>query len=156
MKVAGKWTYLYRAVDQHGQVIDVLLSARRDLAAARHFFTGALRAGTIPVEPASPGQVVVFPVRVAFAEDRGARPSCSRSLAMASITAVFVGAGHPPADPLAVGVKTQVDRASLASCAVPVELGVSALVAVPVLEGRPARCWHARNPTPRAAPVGPL
>src|SRR5258707_10392581 len=30
--------YLYRAVDQHGQVIDVLLSARRDLAAARHFF----------------------------------------------------------------------------------------------------------------------
>jgi hypothetical protein len=36
------------------------------------------------------------------------------------------------------------------------ELGVSALVAVPVLEGRPARCWHARNPTPRAAPVGPL
>ena len=21
---------------------------------------------------------------------------------------------------------------------------------------RPARCWHARNPTPRAAPVGPL
>ena len=34
VKVAGRWTYLYRAVDQHGQVIDVLLS-RRDLAAAR-------------------------------------------------------------------------------------------------------------------------
>ena len=32
MKVAGRWTYLYRAVDQHGQVIDVLLSVRRDLA----------------------------------------------------------------------------------------------------------------------------
>jgi len=28
-----------RAVDQHGQVIDVLLSVRRDLAAARRFFT---------------------------------------------------------------------------------------------------------------------
>ena len=40
VKVAGTWTYLYRAVDQHGQVIDVLLSARRDLAAARRFFTG--------------------------------------------------------------------------------------------------------------------
>jgi IS6 family transposase len=25
--VAGRWTYLYRAIDQHGQVIDVLLSA---------------------------------------------------------------------------------------------------------------------------------
>jgi transposase-like protein len=50
VKVAGAWTYLYRAVDQYGQVIDVLLSGRRDLAAARRFFTRALRAGTIPVE----------------------------------------------------------------------------------------------------------
>src|SRR5258707_4844137 len=50
VKVAGTWTYLYRAVDQHGQVIDVLLSTRRDLAAARRFFTRALRAGTIPIK----------------------------------------------------------------------------------------------------------
>jgi transposase, IS6 family len=50
LKVAGTWTYLYRAVDQHGQVIDVLLSARRDLTAAQRFFTGALRVGTVPVE----------------------------------------------------------------------------------------------------------
>jgi len=50
VKVSGQWTYLYRAVDQHGQVIDVLLSVRRDLAAARRFFTRALRAGTVPGE----------------------------------------------------------------------------------------------------------
>jgi transposase-like protein len=50
VKVAGQWTYLYRAVDQHGQVIDVLWSLRRDLAAARRFFTRALRAGTVSVE----------------------------------------------------------------------------------------------------------
>ena len=50
VKVAGRWTYLYRAADQHGQVIDVLLSVRRDLAAARRFFTRALRASTIPAE----------------------------------------------------------------------------------------------------------
>ena len=50
IKVAGQWAYLYRAADQHGQVIDVLLSARRDLAAARRFFSQALRAGTVPVE----------------------------------------------------------------------------------------------------------
>ena len=50
MKVAGQWTYLYRAVDQYGQVIDVLLSARRDLAAARRFCTRALRAGMTPAE----------------------------------------------------------------------------------------------------------
>lgn len=30
--VAGEWAYLYRAVDQHGQVIDLLLSVRGDLA----------------------------------------------------------------------------------------------------------------------------
>ncbi len=39
LKVAGKWAYLCRAAGQHGQVIDVLPAARRDLAAARHFFT---------------------------------------------------------------------------------------------------------------------
>ncbi len=50
VKVSGRRNYLYRAVDQHGQVIDVLLSSRRDLAAARRFFIRALRAGTIPAE----------------------------------------------------------------------------------------------------------
>ena len=44
VKVNGVWRYVYRAVDQHGQVIDVLLSARRDAAAARRFFARALRA----------------------------------------------------------------------------------------------------------------
>ena len=50
VKIAGRWTYLYRAVDQYGQVIDVLLSERRDGAAARAFFTRALRFGSAPVE----------------------------------------------------------------------------------------------------------
>jgi transposase, IS6 family len=50
VKVAGRWAYLYRAVDQHGQVIDVLVSTRRDAAAAREFFTRALRSGPGPVE----------------------------------------------------------------------------------------------------------
>ena len=35
MKVAGRWRSLYRAVDQYGQVIDVLLSEQRDTVAAR-------------------------------------------------------------------------------------------------------------------------
>lgn len=50
LKVAGRWTYLYRAIDQHGQVIDVLLSERRDLTAVRRFFARALRADTTPAE----------------------------------------------------------------------------------------------------------
>jgi transposase-like protein len=50
VKVAGRWTYLYRAVDQHGQVIDVLVSHRRDGATARAFFARALTHGPAPVE----------------------------------------------------------------------------------------------------------
>jgi len=45
VKVAGRWRYLYRAVDQYRQVIDVLLAEQRDTAAARWFFTRALAAG---------------------------------------------------------------------------------------------------------------
>jgi IS6 family transposase len=49
VKVNGVWRYIYRAVDQHGQVIDVLVSIRRDTAAARRFFRRALR--TLKVKP---------------------------------------------------------------------------------------------------------
>ena len=50
VKVAGRWTFLHRGIDQHGQVIDVLLSRRRDAAAARMFFARALRIRPSPVE----------------------------------------------------------------------------------------------------------
>ena len=43
VRVAGKWTYLYRAVDSTGATIDFLLSARRDAAAAKRFLQTALR-----------------------------------------------------------------------------------------------------------------
>jgi len=47
VKANGRWTYLYRAIDQYGQVIDVWLSTRRDLSAARTFFTRALALGVL-------------------------------------------------------------------------------------------------------------
>ena len=50
VKVAGRWVYLYRAIDQYGQVIDVLVSEKRDLAATRRFFTRALEHGPRPTE----------------------------------------------------------------------------------------------------------
>jgi transposase-like protein len=50
VKVAGVWRYVYRAVDQHGQVIDVFVSKRRDIASARRFFTTALAAHRAPAE----------------------------------------------------------------------------------------------------------
>jgi transposase-like protein len=67
VKVAGQRACRYRANDQHGQVIDVLLSMRRDLAAARRLLIRAMQAGTIPVEvttdrahvcPRVPGELI--------------------------------------------------------------------------------------------------
>jgi IS6 family transposase len=51
-KVSGRWVYLYRAIDQFGQVIDVLVAQKRDLAATRRFFTQALTTTTTvtPIE----------------------------------------------------------------------------------------------------------
>ena len=48
--VVGQWVDLYRAIDQYGQVIDVLVSEKRDLAATGRFFTRALEHGTCPTE----------------------------------------------------------------------------------------------------------
>ncbi|WP_117672836.1 IS6 family transposase [Micromonospora sp. MW-13] len=53
VKVNGVWRYVYRAVDQYGQVIDVLVSTRRDTAAARRFFHRALT--TVKATPTEVG-----------------------------------------------------------------------------------------------------
>jgi transposase-like protein len=43
IKVKGRWTYLYRAVDKLGRTVDFLLSERRDVAAAKRFFSKAMK-----------------------------------------------------------------------------------------------------------------
>ena len=43
VKIQGRQQYLWRAVDQDGEVVDVFLQARRDGAAARRFFKRLLR-----------------------------------------------------------------------------------------------------------------
>src|SRR3954447_1394473 len=48
LRVAGKWTYLYRAVDSAGATIDFLLSPKRDADAAKRFFQKALRSPNHP------------------------------------------------------------------------------------------------------------
>jgi transposase-like protein len=61
VKVAGQWRYVYRAIDQFGQVIDVVVSTRRDTMAARRFFQQAI--GTTKVRPAevTTDQAPVYP-----------------------------------------------------------------------------------------------
>jgi transposase-like protein len=49
VKVAGQWRYVYRAIDQFGQVIDVFVSPRRDVRAARRLFERAI--GTTKIRP---------------------------------------------------------------------------------------------------------
>jgi IS6 family transposase len=72
VEVAGRWVYLYRAIDQFGQVIDVLVSAKRDRAATRRFFTRALEHGSRPSEVST---------------DRApACPRCSRSCCLPRAT----------------------------------------------------------------------
>jgi transposase-like protein len=61
VKVAGQWRYVYRAIDQFGQVIDVFVSPRRDATAARRFFERAI--GSTKVRPAevTTDQAPVYP-----------------------------------------------------------------------------------------------
>ncbi len=42
VKVQGKWCYLYRAIDRDGNLIDSMLSEKRDMDAAKRFFKQAL------------------------------------------------------------------------------------------------------------------
>jgi transposase, IS6 family len=61
VKVAGQWRYVYRAIEQFGQVIDVFVSTRRDATAAHRFFERAI--GTTKVRPAevTTDQAPVYP-----------------------------------------------------------------------------------------------
>ena len=59
VKVNGIWRYVYRAIDQYGQVIDVLVSARRDAATTRRFFHRALTALKV-----TPAEVITDPAPI--------------------------------------------------------------------------------------------
>jgi putative transposase len=48
IKVKGAWKYLYRAVDKQGKTVDFLLTAKRDMAAAKRFFDKAIGANGPP------------------------------------------------------------------------------------------------------------
>ena len=48
IKVNGKWKYFYRAVDKEGNTIDYLLTAKRDMKAAKRFFTKAIKSNGHP------------------------------------------------------------------------------------------------------------
>jgi IS6 family transposase len=61
VKVAGRWRYVYRAIDQFGQALDVFVSPQRDIKAAQRFFERAI--GTTRIAPAevTTDQAPVYP-----------------------------------------------------------------------------------------------
>jgi transposase-like protein len=61
IKVNGVWRYVYRAIDQYGQVIDVLVSSRRDADAARRYFRRALSALKITPTEVITDAAAVYP-----------------------------------------------------------------------------------------------
>jgi IS6 family transposase len=99
VRVAGRWTYLYRAVDSTGATIDFLLSETRDLTAARNFFQKALaspghprpRVITVDGNPSYPTVIdelkqqtcsrskVLLPSRSLSEQHSGTRSSCHQT-----------------------------------------------------------------------------
>jgi transposase-like protein len=61
VKVAGHWRYVYRAIDQFGQVIDVFVSPRRDATAARRFFQQAIGVTFVAPTEVTTDQAPVYP-----------------------------------------------------------------------------------------------
>lgn len=45
IRVHGKWRYLYRAIDSDGNLVDSMLSEKRNMEAAKRFFKQAVEMG---------------------------------------------------------------------------------------------------------------
>jgi transposase-like protein len=50
IRVGGMWTYLYRAIDRDGNLVDSMLSEHRDMDVAKRFFTRTLDVAGQPPE----------------------------------------------------------------------------------------------------------
>jgi transposase-like protein len=61
VKIAGQWRYVYRAIDQFGQVIDVFVSPRRDAEAAHRFFERAIVTTKFAPAEVTTDQAPVYP-----------------------------------------------------------------------------------------------
>ena len=64
VKVAGQWRYVYRAIDQFGQVVDVFVSRRRDASAARRFLERAIGTTKVIAVEVTTDQAPVYPTLI--------------------------------------------------------------------------------------------
>jgi IS1 family transposase len=61
VRVAGQWRYVYRAIDQFGQVIDVFVCRCRDANAARRFLERAIGTTKVIAVEVTTDQAPVYP-----------------------------------------------------------------------------------------------
>ena len=90
VRVKGKWAYWYRAIDEDGQVIDVLLRAHRDLDSAKAFLAQAIeRRGVTPQEVITDGHQ---------AYQRAVREEAPEAVHI--VTGLHRAPGHPTTQPI--------------------------------------------------------
>ena len=78
IKVSGRWVYLYRAIDRNGQLVDSMLSPKRDMAAAQRFFRSAQTvAGRRPEQVTTDGHNS-YPRAIAEVLGEKVKHRCSR------------------------------------------------------------------------------
>ena len=76
--MSGRWVYLYRAIDRDGQLVDSMLSPKRDMAAAQRFFRSAQTvAGRRPEQVTTDGHNS-YPRAIAEVLGKKVKHRCSR------------------------------------------------------------------------------
>jgi transposase-like protein len=65
VKVAGRWGYVYRAIDEYGQVVEVLFREHRDAEAAAAFFRSALESTGVTPHTVTTDKAAAYPPALA-------------------------------------------------------------------------------------------
>ncbi len=65
IRIAGRWCYAFRAIDEDGQVIDVYVSPTRDTAAATTFLTRAVESTDVTPTVATTDKAAIYPLVLA-------------------------------------------------------------------------------------------
>ena len=83
IKIRGQWRYLYRAIDKHGTPVDFLLTAKRDLEAAKRFFRKMLK-DQPRSRPIGSARMGPLPIRRPLCPHPGKRGSCRETRSITS------------------------------------------------------------------------
>src|ERR687894_2535236 len=65
IRIAGRWCYAFRAIDEDGQFIDVYVSPTRDTAAATTFLTRAVERSEVTPSVATTDKAAIYPPALA-------------------------------------------------------------------------------------------